>query len=273
MARAIRCSGRSLQYNERNTAGAHVGTENRQTMHSLAQQNTKPPVDRKFSVTKAQANLQERKRRESEARKKHIISIVKALIKKGGAREITIRRVAEEAGFSTTIVYALFKDKATLITQAMDEALFELVRLMKKAASQHEDALERIRACGKAYVQFGIKNPDEYALVFMERRPHAPVEAAVVEHGNVNQDPYAFAYSLFAALREQGVVDGSDEQVHLMTQIFWNGIHGLTSISLVMDEGDVWTPKLDLAAHVESLLDVLMSGIQQRFHAASIPQH
>lgn len=218
-------------------------------------------------MTKAAANLQERKRRESEARRKHIISIVKALIKKGGAREITIRKVAEEAGFSTTIVYALFKDKATLITQAMDEALLELVKVMKKAASQHSDAIEKIRATGKAYIQFGFCNPDEYALVFMERRPHAPVEAARVEHGNVNQDPYAYAHSLFVGLREQGVVSGDDTQLHLMTQIFWHGIHGLTSIGLVMDEGDVWIPKIEPQTHVDSLLDVMISGITQQFAA------
>lgn len=220
-------------------------------------------------MTKALANLQERKRRESEARRKHIISVVKALIKKGGAREITLRRVAEEAGFSTTVVYSLFNDKATLITQAMDEALLELVGMMKKASAPHHSAIDKIRACGKAYVQFGFTNPDEYVLVFMERRPHAPVEVAQVEHGNVEQDPYAFAYSLFAGLREQAVVAGSDEQLHLMTQIFWNGIHGLTSIGLVMDEGDVWTPKIDPQLHIDTLLDVLISGIVQKFPAGA----
>ncbi|MBC3883907.1 TetR/AcrR family transcriptional regulator [Undibacterium sp. FT31W] len=223
--------------------------------------------DRNSVVTRAAANLQERKRRESEARKKHIISVVKGLVRKGGARELTIRNVAEEAGFSTTVVYALFHDKATLITQAMDETLFELVDIMKKAAAHCDDPAEKIRATGKAYIQYGLSNPDEYALVFMERRPHAPVEAAVVEHGNIEQDPYAFAHYLFVQLRDAGQVAGDDDTLHLMTQIFWQGIHGLTSISLVMDEGDVWTPKLDPQHHVDALLDVLLLGIQQRFPA------
>jgi len=219
-------------------------------------------------VTKASANLQERKRRESENRKKHIISVVKALVKKGGAREITIRKVAEEAGFSTTIVYALFHDKATLITQAMDETLLELVKVMKKAAALTEDPIEKIKHTGKAYIKFGLSNPDEYALVFMERRPHAPVEAAEVEHGNVQQDPYAFAHSLFVHLKDQGLVDGDEMRLHMMTQIFWQGIHGLTSINLVMDEGDEWTPKLNHQMHVDALLDVLMAGLLQTFPAA-----
>jgi len=224
-------------------------------------------------VTKASANLQERKRRESEARKKHIISVVKALVKKGGAREITIRKVAEEAGFSTTIVYALFHDKATLITQAMDETLLELVKVMKKATSLTDDPLEKIRHTGKAYIKYGLSNPDEYALVFMERRPHAPVEAAEVEHGNIAQDPYAFAHSLFVNLENQGLVSGDETRIHMMTQIFWQGLHGLTSINLVMDDGDEWTPKLNQQDHVEALLDVLMSGILQTFAPAMTAKH
>jgi AcrR family transcriptional regulator len=220
-------------------------------------------------VTKAVVNLQERKRRESEARKKHIIAVVKALIKKGGAREITIRKIAEEAGFSTTVVYSLFHDKATLITQTMDEALFELVEMMQGAAGKSEDAVEKIKLAGKAYINFGLNNPDEYALVFMEQRPHAPVAAAVVEHGNVDQDPYAFAHSLFIKLQAAGVVGGDQDASHLMTQIFWHGLHGLTSISLVMGEGDDWIPKLDPQIHIDALLDVLMLGILQKF---SVPK-
>ncbi|MEW9898749.1 WHG domain-containing protein [Chitinivorax sp. PXF-14] len=216
-------------------------------------------------MTEVLSNLQARKRREAETRKKHIIAVVKALIKKGGAREITIRKVAEQAGFSTTVVYSLFRDKATLITRAMDQDLLDLVKLMKKAVAASDDPIEQIRAAGRAYIQYGFTHPDEYALVFMERRPHAPVEAAVVEHGNPNQDPYAFAHSLFTTLADTGAVPADLQTTHLMTQIFWQGLHGMTSLSLVMDEGDEWTPKIAPQIHIEALLDVLLAGILQRF--------
>ena len=114
-----------------------------------------------------------RKLRESEQRRKDIIKAVRALIKAGGAREITLRKVAEKAGFSTTVVYNLFQNKATLITQAMDSDLLDLVKAMRNAVDAKLPLLENIRRVGRAYVTFGMRHPDQYALVFMERRPHA----------------------------------------------------------------------------------------------------
>ena len=145
-------------------------------------------------------SVEQRKLCESEQRRKDIIKAVRALIKTGGAREITLRRVAEKAGFSTTVVYNLFQNKATLITQAMDSDLLDLVKAMRNAVDAKLPQLENIRRVGRAYVTFGMRHPDQYALVFMERRPHAPVESSRVEHGNLTQDPYAFACQLFVDL-------------------------------------------------------------------------
>ena len=55
-------------------------------------------------MDKKLSNIQERKLREAQARREHIIAVVKDLIKKGGARAVSIRKVAEAAGFSTTVV-------------------------------------------------------------------------------------------------------------------------------------------------------------------------
>lgn len=209
--------------------------------------------------------ITERKQREADARRKHITSVVKSLIKKGGAAAVTIRKVAELAGFSTTVVYSLYHDKATLITQTMDEDLLELVKTMRRACGKLSDPEERIRAAGRAYVEYGLKHPDEYALVFMERRPHAPNAAAVVQHGNVDQDPYAFAHHLFVDLVNSRRRSLDEQTVHLMTQIFWQGLHGMTSLALVMGADDEWTPTIDRDTHLNALLDVLLAGLRQRF--------
>lgn len=212
-------------------------------------------------------HIQERKLREANARREHIIKVVKDLIKKGGARAVSIRKVADAVGFSTSVVYALFRDKATMITQAMDKDLLELVRLMREACGAGATPWERIKLAGRAYVQFGMLHPDEYALVFMEQRPHAPVGAAFVEHGNAEQDPYAFACGLFAELAREGQVRGGEQAVHAMTQIFWQALHGMVSLHIVMGEGDDWTPHLELERHLEDVLEVVAGGIRLRFAA------
>ena len=102
----------------------------------------------------------------------------------------------------------LFRDKATLIAQAMDKDLLELVRAMRTACDTSTDPWERISLVGRAYIEYGFQHPDEYSLIFMELRPHAEVDAVDVEHGNIEQDPYAYALHLFGELAQAGQVRG-----------------------------------------------------------------
>ena len=207
-----------------------------------------------------------RKLRESEQRRKDIIKAVRALIKAGGAREITLRKVAEKAGFSTTVVYNLFHNKATLITQAMDSDLLDLVKAMRNAKDADLSALENIRRAGRAYVTFGMRHPDQYALVFLERRPHAPVASSRVEHGNQAQDPYAFACQLFVDLAATGQIPVA--QAEAMAQIYWEGLHGMVSLRLVFGDGEEWFEHDEFNRHLEALIDVLLNGILHRFNKA-----
>jgi AcrR family transcriptional regulator len=207
-----------------------------------------------------------RKLREAEQRRKAIIKIVRKLIKKGGLGDVSLRKVAELAGYSTTVVYSLFEDKAMLITQAMDEDLRELTRVMV-AAAQHSKPLDRIRGMAHAYIHFGMTHPAEYAFVFMQPRPHAPNESAGVQHGDPSEDPYAFGRSLWADVAQTGQVSRVDVDIDLMTQIFWEGIHGLTSRHIVMGPDDAWFPAVPTDRHVEQMVEVLLSGILQQFKA------
>lgn len=217
--------------------------------------------------TDTRSRLADRKQREAEQRRKEIIKVVRKLAKKGGSGDITLRKVAEQAGFSTTVVYSLFKDKATLITQAMDDHLLDLAHAMRTATAGLADPLERIRACGQAYVRYGMRYPDQYVMVFMERRPHAPVDRARVEHGNIEQDPYAFAHHLFAGLAASGAVRGDPASVLLMTQIFWEALHGLVSLRLVLGEDDPWLQRADIETHLQHSLDVVLADILHRYAA------
>ena len=224
-----------------------------------------PDPRKKRSVTPTPT--EQRKAREAEQRRKAIIKIVRKLIRKGGMGEISLRKVAELAGYSTTVVYTLFGDKAALITQAMDEDLLELTRVIQQAVAQAEPGWPRLRAMGRAYVAFGIQHPDEYAFVFMTRRPHAPNEAARVQHGDPAQDPYAAGRWLVSEAAQMGLISDRPEDIELAVQILWEGIHGLTARLLVFGDDDQWVPSMPDELHLEAMLDVLCAGLAQRFPA------
>ena len=228
---------------------------------------TRSPKENRFVATSPTQDpaKESRKLREAEQRRKAIIKIVRKLIKKGGLADVSLRKVAELAGYSTTVVYSLFEDKAMLITQAMDEDLLELTRVMTSAAQAHLTPADRIRGIARAYIQFGITHPAEYAFVFMQQRPHTPNESARVQHGDPGQDPYAFGRSLWEDLAKAGQVSAQDVDLDLMTQIFWEGIHGLTARHLVMGPDDVWFPEVPSDRHIDLMIEVLLGGIVQQF--------
>ncbi|MDT8991475.1 TetR/AcrR family transcriptional regulator [Curvibacter sp. APW13] len=227
------------------------------------------------------ATVVERRAREARLREEHILAVVKSLIRQGGAAEVSIRRVAEQAGFSTTVVYAHFKDKATLITRALDADLLALVAAMRTAVQGVDDTAERLQRAGLAYVAYGLAHTDEYQLVFMEPRPHAPVDAAQVEHGNAEQDPYAFAFGLVEAFARKRLGFGGQgaeltahqvQTVHLMTQMYWQSLHGLVSLNIVMGPTDPWAPHIDPSANAATAMEVLLAGFEQRFRARTSGQ-
>ncbi len=208
-----------------------------------------------------------RKQREAEQRRKSIIKVVRKLIRKGGLGEISLRKVAELAGYSTTVVYSLFEDKATLISQAMSEDLLELTRAMRAASEAASRPLDRLRAMAHAYVDFGLQHPDEYAFVFMQKRPHAATEVAHVQHGDPAEDPYAFSRGLFAQWAATGEVSNAEVDIDLMTQIYWEGIHGFTARQLVMGPEDPWFPEVPNARHLDAIIEVLLTGLSRHFAA------
>jgi AcrR family transcriptional regulator len=214
-------------------------------------------------VTQSAKDL--RKQREAEQRRKGIIKVVRKLIRKGGLGEISLRKVAELAGYSTTVVYSLFQDKATLISQAMGEDLLELTGTMRAASEAHDAPLDRLRAVARAYVAFGLQHPDEYAFVFMQKRPHAATEAAQVQHGDPAEDPYAFSRGLFAQWAATCEVSSDAVDIDLMTQIYWEGIHGFTARQLVMGPADPWFPQVPVERHLDALIEVLLTGLSRQF--------
>ena len=175
-------------------------------------------------------------------------------------KDLDMERQAEA---TTRTLMAIRKGNRQADEQMAARAALE--GFMRQAVEAHTDPLDRIRATARAYIHFGVTHPDEYAFVFMQRRPHAPNESARVQHGDPLQDPYAFARALFAQWAATGVVRDLDVDVDLMTQIFWEGIHGFTARHLVMGLDDTWMPEVPNEAHRDLMIEVLLTGLAAAF--------
>ena len=81
--------------------------------------------------------------------------------------EISLRRLAREAGVSATAVYRHFPDKRALMEAMAREGLAQLARMQGQAAREAGD--KAFLAAGRAYVRFALANPSLFRLVFTHR--------------------------------------------------------------------------------------------------------
>jgi len=203
--------------------------------------------------------------RELQRRRAAMLSAVRNLVLKDGIQAVTMRAVADAVGASTTMVYSLFPDKATLISHALERDFIQLTRQLLDAAGSTGNTTERLRRVCHAYADHGLAHPLQYRLMFMEQRPRPTIENAGIEYGNLSEDAYALVCGLVVELAAEKGLALPAQEVQTVAQIVWEGMHGLVALRLSTDE-DPWFARLPLSQHLDILFDVLMVGIAARWN-------
>lgn len=84
-------------------------------------------------------------------------------VAKSGPDGFSLREVARRAGVSPPAVYRHFADKDTLLAAVAAECWERIAAATQAAlATAPDDALERFRAAGIAYVTFAVENPEHF---------------------------------------------------------------------------------------------------------------
>lgn len=173
-----------------------------------------------------------------------------------GADALSLREMARTIGVTHAAAYRHFADKNALL-HALAVAGFDA---LKAACIQATDAaanapLERLKACGAAYVRFGRKNPNMLRHMFGvagQPGPAAPVALASAE-------VFALLMQLVADGQKAGVIRDGDTRA--VAQACWALVHGLASL---LAQGLADTPKRKPAqteAFVDAAIDRLFHGI------------
>lgn len=166
-----------------------------------------------------------------------IVRVTAAIIDEQGTDAVTVRRVAEEAKCSPTVIYHYFTSKDGLLHRAVQQGL-DWFGSFVNAAEQGQEGVERIRATARAYVQWGIRNPSMYRLMFEQRlpRPAGPQELEK-RRGNLDTTRRMLA-EVFAA----DPAGAPDVDVTVAANVLFTSLHGIVSAAI---SGRLWGPGLD----------------------------
>jgi AcrR family transcriptional regulator len=181
-----------------------------------------------------------------EALRGRLLERAAALVFDGGVDALNLRRLAADAGTSTTAVYSLFGNKAGLFDSLYLEAAKRFGERLALVAVTGEP-LEDIVRLGLAYRDYAVGEPHLYAVMFARYDG----ESEVHEQGARTIEPL-----LDAVVRGQEAGLLKDVPAERIALACWGVAHGLVSLELV---GTV-PPGLDVAAGYEGALRAMVDG-------------
>ena len=198
----------------------------------------------------------ERREREREEIRTRILDAARELFASEGVDSVTMRRIADRIEYSPTAIYFHFKDKEALLAELCDCDFRAFAHGFNQIATI-PDPVERLRAAGRAYVEFGLTNPSHYRLMFMTPKT---TEASTIAKGNPEEDAYAFLKGIVAELTAAGRFRDDLTDPDLTAQVIWSTVHGLVSLEIAKckDEWVEWRP---IEARMKLAVDMILLGL------------
>ena len=167
----------------------------------------------------------ERKQKEKDNLRQEIMDAARELFVENGYEAVSMRKIAERIEYSPTTIYLYFDDKVDLMTQICEQTFAKLTRNIKAINKKIDDPIEALRAGMLEYVNFGLRHPSHYLLLFNTRVPEEPRIAFAESNGKL-----AFETLRDAVTACIGAGKLSSRDIDLVSQTLWMGIHGITSL-------------------------------------------
>jgi AcrR family transcriptional regulator len=174
-----------------------------------------------------------------------------------GYEATTMRAIAAEIKLTPTAIYHHFRGKEALLTELCGTDFRTLAAALRRIG-QIEDAIDRLRRLGHAYVAFALEHPMQYQLMFMTRRPHLDDKA--IGANDPDQDAYWFLRAICIEALAQGRFDAAFVDADEIAQILWSGLHGLLTLHIVKYDSH-WMNWRDTQRTATHLMDALLTGL------------
>lgn len=188
-----------------------------------------------------------------------ILDAARELFVEQGIDAVTMREIAKRLNCSATALYLHFRDKESLIRELCDTDFLALAQEMR-SMEQIADPIERLRMLGIGYARFALTYPNHYRLMFMTPQLVCRVNDSGIEHGNAEQDAYAFLQGMVAEAHAAGRFRPELEDPELIAQTLWAGIHGVCALEITLHAGD-WLDWRPFEQRIEIMQDSLMRGL------------
>lgn len=198
----------------------------------------------------------ERRARQKALLRQDILDAARDILVREGYDGLSMRKVAEKIDYSPTAIYLHFKDRDDLVFSVCEEVMSGLVRELQSVVRNHADPLVALEKGLRRYVDFGLSHPQHYLAAFVIPHDHAHQAGEPFERkGTMGLEAFGFLPRLVGECVRQKKLNKVD--VEMVSRALWAGIHGITSLLIVMPNFE-WGDKDRV---IDQLLELLLDGL------------
>ena len=198
--------------------------------------------------------VKERRARQKEQLRQKILLAARELFVNEGYDNVSMRKIADKIEYSPTTIYLYFKDKAELLDSVCKETLLHLLNTLEQLKRDKGDPVETLRKSGRAYVEFGLKYPQDYKLTFVIRPQFQ--KGLGLQEGSVGEKVFDYLRTTVSECMQQKIFRQMD--VETTGQVLWAAVHGVTL--LLIDFPDFpWAEKDKL---IDTVIQTTIEGLK-----------
>ncbi len=195
--------------------------------------------------------MSEKQKRKRIRTKMYFIEAAKDMIESQGVESVSVRNIAESAGYSYPTLYNYFHDLSELLWETKGFMILDLVEIMRQKTSYPMKDMEEVKGGFKAYIQYYLDHPNvfkffyQYPLQKPEGKPED--EPAEPDYGSMWNEA-------FQGFVRSGRLQEKDIEAAAKTLIY--AIHGMLMLSF-SNNGDLSDAE-NLYRDLELMIDFML---------------
>ncbi|HAO39717.1 MAG TPA: TetR family transcriptional regulator [Afipia sp.] len=201
--------------------------------------------------------------------RERLLRAAEKLFAKHGVAGVSMRQIAQALGYSQTAAYRYFANKDEILLAMRAAALDRFCGHLEAAFDPARDARKNARAVGQAFLDFALKHPDTYRLIFFTENLEqaiAPQYSAIMTRFRATMTTYV------QALLDAGYIEGD---VETLAEAFFSAAHGIVMMHMsgllktVRARDDLHRASMRLIARGAGMSDVPQAAAKKPIRIAA----
>jgi AcrR family transcriptional regulator len=196
----------------------------------------------------------EKRAKHKEEFRKEILDSAREIFTQDGYDGFSMRKLAEKIDYSPTTIYLYFKNKDDLLFAICEEFFENFFDELNLIRSVSQDPVETLRQAFLYLIDFGLKNPNQYKVIFFSKSGVYGTHEEFVQRESMARNVYFAFKEMVLDCIDAGRFREPDEDV--ITQALAIASHGL--VTMMLYRPDNLQGKKDVIAR--SVVGALLRG-------------